>query len=180
MESLDVRLAARSRRAYELGRVLAALPTAALAAPLTAVSCLFCGRPAESLACGALLALLIVVFLWRGGGLARGVRPGLLAGLPGVLLPIGLQCTAHPCTPAACGLLSTLCVTAGVTGGLVLGILGASRRSGLLSFALSAGSSALLSASLGCLILGSGGLAGLTAGMFAASAPLLLLSRLRA
>jgi hypothetical protein len=82
----------------------------------------------------------------------------------------------HACTASFCLSYSAVCLASGVAGGLVIGAW--SVRRGLRGQGLvAAGLVAILAGSLGCLIVGVGGLAGLALGLGLGAMPLLALRR---
>ena len=73
----ELELAARARRAYELGRLRASVPALLFVLPLVFLALCVCDQPMATAACGAALALAAVGFLWRGQGYGRGVFQGV-------------------------------------------------------------------------------------------------------
>src|SRR5687767_13965737 len=92
----------RARRAYELGRLRAALPVLGWVAPMIVVSVAGCGPVWGAAVGGGLLAALCVGFKWRGQELARAVEPGLVGGMVPLSLPLVLEVTGHGCATVAC------------------------------------------------------------------------------
>ena len=176
--SSEAVLLARARRAYEWGRVRAALPRLLVVAPLTVLSLVACGRYAATGAASMALALVLLACLWQGRHAGRGARAGLLAGMGPLLLPLGVPATAHVCTEPSCLLFPLACVAGGILGGLVVWMLGASASCGAAcdascpSYALAALSVAALTGSLGCLVAGLGGVLGMMLGMAGGALPL--------
>src|SRR5205823_4503854 len=122
MDELALERAARA--AYERGRMRAALPALAAVVALVAVSLSGCGAPSFTLTDGAALAALATWLLVRGGALARGVRPGLLAGAVPFAAPlIAHAAFVHAGDPAAaCGpVAAAICAGAGLASGVALG-----------------------------------------------------------
>src|SRR5262249_59958534 len=91
MERSEAVLAAQARRAYERGRVQAALWRAAPLLPIVAWSVGWCRYPTLALASGTLIVALTVLFGWRGQLWGRAVAPGLAAGLAPPVLPLPLR-----------------------------------------------------------------------------------------
>lgn len=159
-------LEARARAAYERGRwrlgVQAAWPALVMAGICVALG----GRPLASLGLGAALALVIAIATHRGGEAARAVIPGLLTGaLP---LTVGLiACRVpHACAAGLCvSWCAPLCLSAGAIAGLFLGVRAKrapiERRASLLVST----SIAVLAGSLGCLVVGLGGVVGMLLGL---------------
>jgi hypothetical protein len=176
MAGPELALEARARRAYERGRVRAALPTAALAVPMTVLSLLLCGREAATLVCGTLLAAALVGALWRGQEVSRGARVGLLAGAGPFALPLALQCTTHACVGGTCLLFPGVCIAGGILAGLAVAAPALRRVPAPASwgYVLPALVVAGLAGSLGCVMAGTVGVVGMAGGMALGTAPLLL------
>jgi hypothetical protein len=163
-------LRARGLRAYELGRLRAALRILAVLVPAVAVCCLATSaRPA----CGCIAVALVAIAVWLRWRSRRGaeeVTLGLCAG--GVPLVAGLV-VAHIAPlcpfPAMAPLCSIAGATAGVFGGFWLGVRERRSRAAARSWVM-AGVVGALAASLGCLELGLSGLLGATMGIAFGSA----------
>jgi len=177
MDAPEDRLIERARRAYEVGRFWFAARRSALLIPVVALALLGCNRPAATLACGALLLLVVAVLLWRGREYGRGVTPGLAAGALPLLLPIVARASGHFCVSGACILLPSLCLIGGVSGGLALALLTPRPRDCQGIAFLAATLVAALAGSLGCLLYGFLGLAVMIAGLVAGALPVLALRR---
>ena len=165
-------LLAAARRAYELGRVRMGLRRAALALPLAALplhQCVLSGRVAEALVGMMGLAALVGLFAWRGEGFARGVTPGLLAGIGPLLLPLLASWTGLLCSATVCGVLPAATVAGGALGGLLLAgrALGGAPRGASYWFAATAVTATL--GAVGCLHVGFAGLGGMALGLLAGS-----------
>jgi hypothetical protein len=169
-------LLTRARRAYEAGRVLLGLRRSAAVVPMAGLSVVACGRPWATAAVAALLLAAVVLFEWRGEGVGRGARVGLLAGIPPLLLPLVLRGTMHACSATFCLSYSAACLASGVVAGVAIG-LWTVRRGVRGRGVAAAGLVAVLAGSLGCLIAGLGGLGGLALGLGLGAAPLLALRR---
>ncbi len=177
MTVADDASAARARRAYELGRWRWALARAAVAVALAAVAVAGCPSRTAPAACAAGLGVLVAACLWRGGAWARGVRLGFLAGLAPCLLPSAAR-AAHLCNGSICLALPTVCLTAGVTAGLLLGFLGMRLPGhGDRRLWLAAAAAAVLAGATGCLAMGLAGLGGMALGLVAGAAAPLLAAR---
>ncbi|OLD09563.1 MAG: hypothetical protein AUI90_03830 [Deltaproteobacteria bacterium 13_1_40CM_3_69_14] len=160
-DELDLRLQARARRAYELGRLLAALRLApfVLAAAVAAIAC---GRPFPVTCALALPLLLLSVGLaYAGGPAGRAVRPGLLAGAGALAAPLLMATVGHACFGPACMSLALTTV----------------RRDADLPFVLGALAVAALTGALGCTLAGAAGVLGMLAGVVVAGAPVLVAAR---
>ncbi|MGH9868549.1 MAG: hypothetical protein ACREAA_10355 [Candidatus Polarisedimenticolia bacterium] len=166
-------LRVRALRAYEAGRASWSLARAAWLLPAAGAAYLCCPEPGRIVASAAALVLAVAFCLWRGQAWGRGVRPGLLAGAAPMLVPIVAQAISHACTPAGCSLYPTVCILAGVAGGIALPLLaprpGEGRGIPLVAASLIAG----LAGSVGCLIYGLIGVAGMAAGLIAGAMPVL-------
>ena len=164
MVNLD-ELTARGLRAYELGRLRKASRVALLLVPIATV-CLVEARSREACACLSVLLLLAAIGLrWRDRRGVQSVTTGLLAGsLP---LAAGLSIGQ---LDFRCGLAGgdVFCTTFAVFVGVLAGSFIAFRESqsrGTLWSGLSAAGITVLAASLGCLRLGSVGVAGVVLGI---------------
>jgi hypothetical protein len=183
MSSREDLAMSRARRAYEWGRVRLGLRRALWVLPLVVASWWWRGQLGAAMATGAGLAALVVLFVWRGGGLARAVAPGLVAGAAPLLLPLWFATLrgAHLCS--RCGWESgdfraclAACVVGGAVGGLALGLGLARIGRGRGEAAVGAVALAMLAGTLGCTLVGAWGLAGMTAGMMVLGAPALVLA----
>jgi hypothetical protein len=183
-------LARRARRAYELGRLRLGLSRALWAIALVVGAALWRGEAEAVLVTGVGLIGLVVGLTVVGGGLGRGVVPGLWAALPALILPLGMAAVrgGHGC--AHCGLASgdfRACVVACVVGGAVAGVaaglmVAARSRPGRdrSHAAATAAVLAVLGGTLGCTMVGAWGLAGLAIGLVGLGAPtLVLVQRIR-
>ncbi|OLC74630.1 MAG: hypothetical protein AUH83_09450 [Deltaproteobacteria bacterium 13_1_40CM_4_68_19] len=176
-DELDLRLQARARRAYELGRLLAALRLApfVLAAAVAAIAC---GRPFPVTCALALPLLLLSVGLaYAGGPAGRAVVPGLLAGAGALAAPLLMATVGHACFGPAC---MSLALPACVAGGGLAGVVIARttvRRDADLPFVLGALAVAALTGALGCTLAGAAGVLGMLAGVVVAGAPVLVAAR---
>jgi len=172
-----VALEVRARRAYELGRLRAALRVApfVLAGAAAAVAC---GRPAALT--GALAGTLLVVCVgvsYAGGPGGRGVVPGLIAGAAPLGMPLLMATLGHACFGPAC---MSLCLPACVVGGAIAGVViarSAASREPDRRFVAAAVAVAALTGALGCTIAGVAGVLGMLAGTVAAGAPVLVAAR---
>lgn len=162
MDSSDLRTRARKR--YELGRLRAALPWALPAGLFTAIAVPF---EAGASPIGAVLAVLLVTYAWRGGTLARALVPGLGAGSFAFAMPLMLACTPGGC-PAELTIAALLVPSAGglLSGGILWRQVGPGSAAPALVIAATC-------AGMGCLALGAYGVVGVIA-VLIAGAPTLV------
>jgi hypothetical protein len=170
-------LMARARRAYELGRLRMAVSVSALVVPMAGLSLVCCNNTPATLAGAGLLAMLVAALVWRGEGFARGVKPGLLAGLPPLVMPVIIKLGVHPCFDGVCQLAQTACIAGGIAGGIMLVAFDYQRRESRRTTVVCALLIAGVAGSLGCMIGGIAGLVGMTIGMIAGAAPVLVRQR---
>ena len=167
-------LAARARRAYELGRARRAAWTAAPTIAVAIVAGLMSPRPGGVALAGVALYATAALLHWRGRHLARGVLPGVAAGLVPFAAAHAARLYGHVCTPEGC--VST-CLPACLAGGLVAGaaLTRMAWRSGRLRASWApACTVAALTGALGCACVGFGGLMALAVGLLAGAVPLAL------
>jgi hypothetical protein len=175
MERSETALAVRARRAYEQGRLQAAVWRAAPLVPLVAWSLAWCRYPTLAALCGATLVTLTVAFGWRGQLWGRAVAPGLAAGLAPLVLPLLMRGASEVCVGEMCCSLCLLgCVSGGIVAGVVIGRRASALAEGRATFLAAAGVLALLAGAPACAFAGVVGLAGLLLGFAAGSAPVLL------
>jgi hypothetical protein len=167
-------LEARARGAYERGRVVFGLKRAAAVAAVAGLALLSCTNVVATAGCVVLLAALVTVLLWRGQEFAEGVGPGLVAGLVPFVLPVASQATGYFCSATVCLVLPTVCVVGGVVGGVALGVLGRRPFGAHLGFWVAAVSVTAVLGSVGCLMAGLAGIAGLAVGLLLGAAPVLV------
>lgn len=156
MNDLDL---ARLRRAYESGRLRAALPWA------VPVLVLGVGAGAVGVPWAApvslVLSVAVVALRWWGRGFAAGVGPGLLAGLVAAVVPL-VHVGTGSCHGACGGICLLHCSLGGIAAGagllLYLRRAGASGETVLASLAV-----ASAAATLGCVVPGLIGLSGVMA-----------------
>jgi hypothetical protein len=167
-------LSVRARRAYEMGRLRAALPTVAFAAPMVGLSAVLCDRPAASAGCGLALVAVLVAAAWRGRPHARGARAGLVAGLGPLLLPMAT--CFHLCAGGVCLLAPAACIVAALVGGAALGRHArhhVSARPDAGGYLVTALAVVALVGSLGCVIAGVSGIVGMMVGLALGTVPVL-------
>lgn len=172
---------ARARRAFERAQLRTGVATVApivLLVPLAAL--LHAGAMPSALApIAAALAAVLFAAGWRGDGWRRGAPIGLLAGLPGLLLPRLVLAPITNCDACMPGTMPAatcflVCGGAGLLAGAVVGALAARDRSPL-RFALAAATIACLTAALTCVVAGMAGMTGIAAGIATSSVPAALL-----
>ncbi|OJT23034.1 hypothetical protein BO221_19285 [Archangium sp. Cb G35] len=173
------RLQRRARRAYEWGRLRAALPGALHAVGVTVMAAVLQHRLKPSvLMLGALLVLLCLGLGWWGRQWNRAVAPGLAAGLFPLLLPFVVSGAGHVCYTGGCRAFCLMtCVGGGLAAGAVLAFAALRLREGHERFLLASGTVATLCGALGCVLYGLSGVLGLVAGLALVSMPVLVLRR---
>jgi len=177
MNSLEARLEARARRAYETGRFHHAVQRAAPLVPLLALALLGCAPSHEVLACAGALLVVVTLLLWRGQEWGVGVGPGIVAGLLPLLFPSLVEAGGHLCISGGCLLLPVVCAAGGLLGGLLLGVLAPRPRpDGMVPFIVACSVASLMGA-VGCLLYGLVGLVIMAAGMAAGTLSLVVFRR---
>lgn len=170
----------RARRAYELGRLRAAMRVALYVTPMTLLSLVGCARPGLNAVMGVALLAIAVGLLWRGQAYARAVSAGLVAGAAPLLIPMFVRSSGHCCIGGACWMVCMeACIGGGFIAGGVIGLRARSQRTSRGAFFVAALVVAALAGSLGCFMGGVAGVIGMGAGMLASGAPLLIGARLR-
>ncbi len=180
METNNHALKARARRAYELGRMRAALRDTLAVILLVGGSLLACSAPAQTIVSGGLLYAVAVGLRFTGGALGRAVTPGILAGLGAFFAP--LLAGALFADPAACNdlALRATCFVGGIVTGGFVAVSALRAAVDETRFLLSAAVVAGLTGSLGCLFGGLGGIIGMVLGLLATTVPVFVLVRVRA
>jgi hypothetical protein len=170
-------LAARARRAYEVGRLRWSLRLAPAVAAAFAAA-VACGRPLDlCFALGAAALLLVVGLSFAGGEAGRAAAPGLVAGGFALVLPLAVRTLGHLCIGDACmSLCLPSCVAGGAIGGCFLALRAAREERGGVFIAAAVAVAGLLGA-LGCTLAGLSGVAGMIAGVFVAGTPVLYAAR---
>ena len=152
-------------RAYEIGRLRAAVRAAWVLVP-TALVCAFETGAGEACACVGSLLLGVSIFLrWRDRRGAHSVRDGLIAGLLPLIVGLLVNHFAPGCANAQ--LFSwcvAACLGAGLPSGAWLGVR-LVRGAGTKATWFAAGGIALLTAMLGCAGLGITGIIGAAIGL---------------
>lgn len=158
-------LNAGARRAYEMGRLRFAARAAVYLLPVSAVCALESRNPEQCACIGVALIAATVLFRWRSRQGVESALIGVVAGSFPLLIGLGLSRAIHLCGDAA-GMVScsTLCVPMGVASGLWIGFRSARVGVGRLGTVAALGIAAL-TASLGCIGLGIGGVMGVGVGL---------------
>jgi hypothetical protein len=158
---MDERTFARARRAYELGRLRAAAPWAAMPLVLAGVSWTCCVDRNVVYGVGAALAVVVLFLVWRGGVRAFGAKVGLVTGLAAWAAP--LACPARPA-----------CLVVGLAAGLAVAVVARRRAARARDRLDIAGTAALVAGAagaLGCVYVGAGGMVGIAAGLALGAIP---------
>ncbi len=172
MEPSEKAVAEHARRAYERGRLQAALWRATPLLPLLAWTVSWCRYPALAAVCGAAVVALTVAFGWRGGTWRRAIVPGLAAGVAPLTLPLLVRSAGDVCMGGmCCSLCAVSCVAGGVLAGVLVGRRAAMLAEGRGVFLAAAGSLAILAGAPACALAGAIGLAGLLLGFAIGTAP---------
>ncbi|MCY1080352.1 hypothetical protein [Archangium lansingense] len=174
-----VQLQRRARRAYEWGRLRAAMPGALYAVVLTVMAVLLQhGVRPSVLVLGGLLTLLCLGLGWWGRQWDRAVTPGLIAGLFPLLLPFVVSGAGHVCYTGGCRAFCLMtCVGGGLAAGAFLSLAALRLSEGRARFIFASGTVATLCGALGCVLYGLSGVLGLVAGLALISTPVLVLRR---
>jgi hypothetical protein len=141
---------------------------------LAGLALLTCSNLRATLACVGCVTLVAAVLLWRGEEYAHGVRIGVAAGIAPLLLPLLAQSSGHWCTTTLCLFMPGICLASGVVGGLVLGVFSGGMTPPSHRFWWSAIVVTALIGSVGCLLAGLAGIAGMALGLVAGATPLLV------
>jgi len=175
----EVQLERRGRLRYELGRAAWASHVLLLLIPVLLVARLL-QRPATLVfAVGGVLMVIAFALAWLHDRYARAVLAGVLSALPALALPAILRILGivrlgstvlDPCIPAS--------FFAGVLAGAFVSARAVEERHRV-SYWVTALVAAALTGALGCTVAEGMGVLGLTAGLAAGSAPVLLRARLR-
>ena len=172
MESADERLAARARRAYEMGRLRWATRVAWIVLPLVAISFAAVGASPVSAATGALLVVAATALRWRGHVSTAAVRAGLAAGLIPFALLLTLKCGGALCMLGDCMThCARFCAFGGLAAGVLLAIRASAHRDHVVEFLAAASTIAALTGLLGCFVGGLTGMAWMLMGELVATLP---------
>lgn len=167
------RLREKALRAYELGRLVTPAKVAWLLVP-TALVCALETRASETCLCLSVGLLGLAVFLrWRDRRGEEFVRYGLLAGLAPLFVALTVARVAPSCVGAPLfSWCTAFCAGVGLPSGAWLGVRLARGGSSFSTWLLPC-TIAILAASLGCVGLGMGGIAGTAVGLFLGAAAML-------
>lgn len=161
-------LEARARSAYERGRWRTGAQAAWPALVMAGICVALGGQPLATLTIGVALAVVIAMATHRGRNASRAVIPGLLTGALPLMVGLIACRVPHACAAGLCvSWCAPLCLTAGALAGLFLSVrtkrASVERRPSLLV----AAGIAVLAGSLGCLVVGLGGVVGMLLGLSA-------------
>lgn len=165
----------RARRAYERGRIQRALVSAIPLVVVAVIGGALARDVRVAALVGASMYVVAAVAFWRGRGLARGVLPGVAAGVVPFVAMHAARMYGHVCGGAMC---FSVCIPAAALGGLVAGALIGRFARGSTEVMRSWGSAAAFAAltgALACACSGVGGVLGLVAGLLVGSVPLVVL-----
>lgn len=151
-------------RAYERGRWLKGLRTAAIVVPMMLVSFGCCGNRSASCLIAAVLAALVTVLTWRGGSVGRAVPPSLAGGIAALAIPL-LGCPACESFGIQGALPFVFCVLGGLTSGAIVVYYASREAQDKATFVFAGGAVAALAGSLGCVIVGLGGVVAMAVGL---------------
>jgi hypothetical protein len=176
----ETQLRDRARRAYERGRLRAAVLGAWPVVALASVCLVLGARWWIVLAVASLHAALVVVFLQRGRAAGRAVTTGWLAGsLPLVVSLMGCR-VPHACGGGSCvAWCLPGCLAASLVAGVVIVRRALDRRAEARETAFAAAVVAALTGGMGCTMLGLGGAIAILAGLAIVTAPALLITARR-
>lgn len=160
-----------ARRAYELGRLRKASQALLWVIPMTVLSVYVCGRPQFSLALGALLAVASVFFWWRGGVWSRGAILGAMVGTLAALIPWTFHAFGICCVY---DIERGLCVASGLLAGALVSTRAIKIKEFQKRYLIAGGVVVTFTGTLGCAVLGMGGLWGFCTGLLLVSTPILI------
>jgi hypothetical protein len=121
------------------------------------------------------LAVVAILFVWKGGTAGRAVAPGLAAGTAPLVLP-GLAMDCAVACVASCEIWCNVsCVGAGILAGAFVGYRAARVGDGGLLFAAAAATIAATTGAMGCLVGGVVGVMGMLTGLAIGAIPVLAL-----
>jgi hypothetical protein len=135
--------------------------------------CCGCGTRSLAVAVTGALAVVVAVFTWRGGAPGRAVIPGLAAGVVPLLLPLLVR-LGSALTVERGGARSALvvaCVLAGIASGSIVAQAASGVPEDKAVFVVAGGAVAALAGTLGCFVVGLGGIAAMIAGLLLLSVP---------
>lgn len=166
------------RGAYERARWRGGIKRALLCVPLVALSFFGCGPSNLGALCGVLLLGAVITATWRGGGYARGIFAGIVAGLGAIVFPwlvlgAGLNNAGSGSWPSACAIA---CVAGGLVVGGAVAWWAAQQNEARRAFVISACLHAALLGGLGCAVAGVAGVLGLWLGLVVAALPVYMVA----
>ena len=166
-------LLGRARRAYEIGRLLHSTRYTWVALVMMTSSIVLCHEPYLSAMLGLTLFVLATSLIWHGGISSQASITGLKVGFVAFALPVlsysfELYRLIDPYLA-----LALINVGSGLLAGIVLGIQSARLESDRSVYVLIGGAVAVLSGVLGCMLFGTFGIIGITAGMLIATIPVI-------
>jgi hypothetical protein len=166
-------------RQYERARLLQSSVNLAVTVPLTVATHRACGQSAANVVAGLLLSVTCVALLWRGRHFGAAVRPGLVAGLVPLLLPLLFRSGRSALLDFCWSTTVPLSIAGGFAAGIVVALQAARMAQHRLAFVLSGVAVAAMAGSLGCLAGGVASLMGLTAGVVGGALPILAYAHVR-
>ena len=171
MESAE--LAARARRAYEIGRARWALQIGWVVLALVAVSFVLVGRSTVTALIGAALLATAAALRWRGGTVSAAVRVGFAAGLMPFALLVALKCGAGAfCSLGVCmAHCSHFCGLGGLAAGVLLAVRARGHADRVVDFLAAGSAVAALTGMRGCVVGGLSGVGWMLVGELAATVP---------
>ncbi len=128
----------------------------------------------------AALVALLVYFQWRGQDLGRGARIGLAYGAASAFLPVAMHVVGLCCNleMGAEIVQKGLCVASGLMAGLLVARVAAKiEAQSPTQYVVAASLVGSVAGSLGCSHMGIGGMLGVTAGVWLATVPVLVVRR---
>jgi hypothetical protein len=169
-----------ARRAYEWARLRCGLRCLFFIVPMVAVAAHFGAAPERSLVLGAVLGVLGVGFLWRGGPWAQGTFQGITSGVVPMMLPLFTRSNMTCCAAGGCwSVCMVACIVGGVVAGLIVGYFLFTRGFRWQQM-LATTVVASLAGALGCGVSGVAGIVSMVTAMALISTPVLVYARLRA
>jgi hypothetical protein len=161
----------RARIGYEKAQLFRGLIGAIPFAIFSLLSGFVTDRWDTAIALSCILALLVTLALWSGGGARRAVLPGSIAGLIPYSLAIAATAVGHVCVGSVCtGLCAPACALGGLLSGASLACFSFSKAHGV-PFLFVASALALGVGSLGCSCVGLRSMSGLAAGLLIGTLP---------
>lgn len=164
----------RARRAYEIGRLRLAALAALIVVPLIGLTAIETGLRMKPAIIGGVLLLTTIGLRWWHRRGEEDATAGLQAGLLPLFAALSL-CRFSPTCPWA--LAITVCGTAGVGGGLWLGLHAFGHDDRGLPRLAAGATVAMLMGALGCLALGAGSAIGVALGIAVGSTAVGVFSR---